>query len=75
METATISEFRGKISKFLDGVEQQGEHILVFRGGKPIAEVVPVQGRIKGARDIPRPIKLGFSLTKELLRDRKVARF
>lgn len=69
MTTATITEFRNHIKEYFDDIEMKGEKILIIRNGKPIAEVSPVEETPKKSTSINR-VKLGFSLSEELLKDR-----
>lgn len=73
MTTATVSEFRTHIKKYLDDVELKNESIVVLRGGKPIAEIVPIAPKAQ-KRALPKPIRIGTSITDALLKDRSRAR-
>jgi len=71
METASISEFRNNLKDYLSDVEFKGEHILLLRGGRAIAEIIPVnQSAMKNKRKIPKRIKLKVSATESLLKER-----
>lgn len=67
MTTATVTEFRNHIKEYFDIIETKGEKIMIIRNGKPIAEITPVVETHK--KKIHR-VKLGFSLSHELLKDR-----
>ena len=69
MTTATITEFRNHIKEYFDSVEAKGEKIMIIRNGKPIAEVTPLEKAPTDKKTINR-VKLGFSLSDELLKDR-----
>jgi prevent-host-death family protein len=69
MTTATITEFRNHIKEYFDSVEAKGEKIMIIRNGKPIAEVSPVEEAPAEKKPTKR-VKLGFSLSDELLKDR-----
>lgn len=69
MTTATITEFRNHIKEYFDSIEAKGEKIIIIRNGKPIAEVSPVEEGPTSKKPIQR-VKLGFSLSDELLKDR-----
>ena len=69
MTTATITEFRNHIKEYFDTIEAKGEKVVIIRNGKPIAEVSPVEGSRPDRKPITR-VKLGFSLSDELLKDR-----
>jgi prevent-host-death family protein len=42
MITVTQTEFRNHIKKYMDAVER-GEEIEIYRNGKPVAAVSPIQ--------------------------------
>jgi len=73
MNTATVSEFRTHIKKYLDDVELKNESIVVLRGGKPIAEIVPIKTKTQ-KRTLPKPIRIGTSVTEALLENRASSR-
>jgi len=73
MTTATVSEFRTHIKKYLDDVERKNESIVVLRGGKPVAEIIPIKPKAQ-KRTLPKPIRIGTSVTEALLEDRARSR-
>jgi len=73
MTTATVSEFRTHIKKYLDDVELKNESIVVFRGGKPVAEIIPIKPKAQKLT-LPKPIRIGTSVTEALLEDRASTR-
>lgn len=40
MRTAGVTEAKAQLSKLLDAVEQ-GERVVISRGGRPVAELTP----------------------------------
>ena len=67
MTTATVTEFRNNIKEYFDVIEKKGEKIVIIRNGKPIAEITPV---VDTPKKMIHRVKLGFSLSNELLKDR-----
>ena len=41
MKTVNIHEAKTKLSSLLSDVQNENEHIVICRSGKPIAEIVP----------------------------------
>jgi len=76
MRQVSFTEFRMNAASFFNSVEQ-GETIRVFRHGKPIAEVVPVQTTPR-TLSWKRPGLVleteGASLSREILKERKSGR-
>jgi prevent-host-death family protein len=71
MRTATFSEFRNQAKKFFDAVED-GESIEIYRHGKPVAILTPIQKRSQERWKTARPLSLtGISLSHAVLADRE----
>jgi prevent-host-death family protein len=70
MKTATFSEFRNNAKKYFDEVEK-GEIIRIFRHGKPVAILSPVEQRDMTRWRNARPLTIpGVSLTRTILSQR-----
>jgi prevent-host-death family protein len=75
MKQVTFTEFRRNAAALFTSVER-GEKVLVFRHGKPIAEVVPVAipqpAILSWKRPAPAlsPHSPGTSLSREILQER-----
>lgn len=67
---ATFTELRNHAKTYFDAVEK-GEVVRVYRNGKPVAEIIPInEGAPSWKRQItPLSIK-GLSLSQEILGDR-----
>ena len=59
MKAVTFTEFRKRASELFSSVEG-GENILIFRHGKPIAEISPVSPTLEG---VPSWRRRGLRLT------------
>ncbi|HLA26708.1 MAG TPA: type II toxin-antitoxin system prevent-host-death family antitoxin [Syntrophales bacterium] len=74
MKTITFTDFRKKASGLITEVEH-GESIVLLRRGRPIAEVVPFTGKLKGTPSWKRPgINLqiqGSDLSSAILKERE----
>jgi prevent-host-death family protein len=70
----TFTELRNNAKAFFDAVEA-GQTVRVFRNGKPVAQIVPINDAVPAwKRDIS-PLDLkGLSLSAEILRDRAKSR-
>ena len=69
----TFTEFRNNAAKYFNAVEQ-GDTIIVFRHGKPIAEIIPASKENTPLSWKQPGLKLsikGVSLSKEILKERK----
>jgi prevent-host-death family protein len=70
MKSTTFSGLRNNAKKYFDAVER-GEEVQVFRRGKPIAIICPVEKQPKGRWKTANPIKINsVSLSKVLLAQR-----
>lgn len=64
--TASVHEAKTHLSRLLQRVESSGESIVITRGGKPVARLVPVggeprrpgrlKGRIRIGKDFDAPL-------------------
>ena len=74
MLDATFTDFRNHAKDYLDAVEA-GDTVRVFRNGKPIADIVPIDSDIPSWKrpTVPPTVK-GVSLSREVLRDRSLSR-
>ena len=72
MKTATITELRKNVRRYIDSVEE-GEPIQVLRHGKPVAEIRPL--RNPRTPSWKRPALLleidGVSLSRAILEERR----
>ena len=74
MRETNVGELRKNLKNYFDAVEQ-GEIVRVYRKGKPIAEIVPIdQAGRTWKREIPRLSIKGLSLSREILKDREEAK-
>jgi prevent-host-death family protein len=80
MEAAVIStsftEFRKKAATFLD-IAENGGTVIITRGGRPIAEIVPPSQSASNPswkRPALRMRIKGIDLTREILKDRATNR-
>ena len=48
MRTINASEFKAKCLALLDEVAETGEHIMILKRGRPVAELVPPVPRREG---------------------------
>jgi antitoxin (DNA-binding transcriptional repressor) of toxin-antitoxin stability system len=71
MREATFTELRNQAKTFFDVVEG-GETVRIYRNGKPIADIVPVNRHVPAwKRSVELPISLdGISLADEVIKDR-----
>lgn len=44
METINASEFKARCLAILDHVQTTGEHVLILKRGRPVAELLPTSG-------------------------------
>lgn len=74
MLDATFTDFRNRAKHYFDAVEA-GDTVRIFRNGKPIADIVPIaSGTPSWKRStVPLTVK-GVSLSREVLRNRKLSR-
>jgi prevent-host-death family protein len=42
MKTVNVHQAKTTLSKLLQQVEEEGEHIRIARNGKPVAELIPL---------------------------------
>ena len=71
MKNATFSEFRNHAREYFDQVEE-GNTIQIFRHGKPIAILSPVNPSSKSRFKSFKPLLVkGASLSKIILSDRR----
>ncbi len=75
MTTTTFSNFRKKAAYYFNQVEH-GKHVQVTRHGHVIAEVVPrIRTERKSWKNSALPLVVpGLSLSRELLKNRKLER-
>ncbi len=71
MREATFTELRNNAKTYFDAVES-GETVLVYRYGKPVAEIVPVRKEMHSWKRPASPLTIkGLSLSREILNDRE----
>ena len=71
MREATFTELRNNAKAYFDAVEG-GETVLVYRNGKPVAEIVPVRKEAPAWKRPASPLAIkGLSLSREILNDRE----
>ncbi len=64
MKTVNIHEAKTNLSSLLSRVEAGGEHIIICRAGKPIAEIIPYQKKRRSEiASSLRPLKVEGDLT------------
>ena len=74
MLDATFTEFRSHAKDYFDAVEA-GDTVRVFRNGKPIAHIVPIDSAMPSWKRTTVPLIVkGVSLSREVLRNRKLSR-
>ena len=73
MLNVTFSDLRSNAEDYFDTVEA-GASVRVFRNGKPIAEIIPVQTWTWSWKKQTTPLTIkGLSLSEEILKDRRTA--
>lgn len=71
MREATFTELRNNAKTYFDAVES-GETVLVYRNGKPVAEIVPVRKETPSWKRPASPLAIkGLVLSREILNDRE----
>jgi len=74
MKKIAFTDFRKKVSSFIDEVEF-GETLILLRRGKPIAEIIPFSGRDKEIPAWKQPIQplqmQGCDLSSAILEERR----
>ena len=45
MKTVSVTEFKAKALRMIDDVEKTKEQLTLTKRGKPVAQVIPYQGR------------------------------
>jgi prevent-host-death family protein len=71
MREATFTELRNNAKTYFDAVES-GETVLVYRNGKPVAEIVPVRKETPSWKRPASPLAIkGLALSREILNDRE----
>lgn len=72
MKQATFSELRSHAKQYFDLVES-GEAVRIFRNGRPIADIVPLQQDLPSwKRRAAQPLVLdGVALSRVILEDRE----
>jgi len=71
MKRATFSELRNNARKYFDAVEQ-GEIVEIYRKGKPVAILSPVDSHSHARWKTNTPLVLeGVSLSETILRERE----
>ena len=74
MRTVTFSELRNQAKKYFDAVEK-GETVEVYRHGKPVALLMPIQKRSVERWKTSHPLQLsGASLSAAIVADRSQGR-
>ncbi len=58
MRFANTHEAKTKLSELLKAVEQRGEHVLICRDGKPVAELCPLSPAVDPLRTDPELAKI-----------------
>lgn len=70
MRTITINEKGTDISAALSQIEKKGETFIIYRNGKPVADLIP---HIRKSRRIPHPvmsdIKINYNPVETLTHD------
>lgn len=67
---ATFTELRNHAKAYFDAVEK-GETVLVYRNGRPIAQITPFRDGIPSWKRRAEPLNIrGLSLSREVLNDR-----
>ena len=62
MITVNMHEAKSKLLQLLAEVEEHGEVIVIYRSGKPVAEIKAIQGSMIGDRFTPDPaLKVTFA--------------
>jgi prevent-host-death family protein len=70
MQSTTFTEFRNNARRFFDKVES-GESIEIYRHGRPVAILMPVNRRDKSRLSAAKPLKIpGVSLSQAILAER-----
>lgn len=70
MLIATFSELRNQAKKYFDAVER-GESVEIYRNGKPVAILSPIQAASGERWKSARPLDLeGVSLSRAILSER-----
>ena len=67
---ATFTELRNHAKTYFDAVER-GEVVRVYRNGKPVAEIIPINEGAPSWKRQASPLSInGLSLSHEILNDR-----
>jgi prevent-host-death family protein len=72
MPETTLTELRNNTKVFFDKVER-GETVRVYRNGRPVADIVPIQPEPPAWKKPPatRLTLAGLSLGREIIQDRE----
>lgn len=72
MPETTLTELRNNTKVFFDKVER-GETVRVYRNGRPVADIVPIQPEPPAWKRPPttRLTLAGLSLGREIIQDRE----
>lgn len=72
MHETTLSELVNHAEAFFDSVEQ-GETVRVYRNGRPVADIVPIQSKTPAWKNPPstRITREGLSLSQAIIKDRR----
>ena len=71
MQEATFTELRSHAKTYFDAVEA-GDTVRVFRNGKAIAQIVPIESPNLSWKSHAQPLALkGLSLSQAILKDRE----
>ena len=75
MQEVTFTDFRNHAKRYFDSVEH-GETVRIFRNGRPVGDLVPVQTRTPAWKNPPKVrISLkGILLGEEVVADRDQGR-
>lgn len=59
MVVVNTHEAKTRLSELIAKVEETGEHIVLCRSGKPVAEIVPIQKTVRKFQDpVPEYLKI-----------------
>jgi antitoxin (DNA-binding transcriptional repressor) of toxin-antitoxin stability system len=71
MQEATFTELRTHAKRYFDAVEK-GDTVRVYRNGKAVAEISPINSGAPSWKRIVTPLTVkGLSLSRELVKDRE----
>jgi len=71
MKIVIIQEAQTQLSALLDAVEKTGEPVLIYRHGKPMADLVPHRQRSRlGLHPVMQRIRIDYDPTEPLAETR-----